>query len=303
MMMLLMNRGADLRARTREGDTPLHVAASSGHVLATTCLLEKSHSLALSSLQTAVNRLGHTPLMKSVMRGTFQMTRCMLEDAGRTFTTRVEHPSSIVEVETNMGWTLLSLAVRAATMTREERDKQVGGGGGGGGGGGRGAGGEGKEGEEEEDPRDSVVVLEMVRKYEPDVEMFTKSGLSPLILACGDGLLAVVEYLLDAFQCDPNSQNDTGFAPLHAAARGGHDAIVLSLLRHGADLSIEDLEGWTSLHFAAKAGHATTCGTLVKEGGKDLLSIKNVRGESAARVAFKWGKSEVLETLSYYEEE
>jgi ankyrin repeat protein len=190
-------------------------------------------------------------------------------------------------------------------MTREERDRQVGGGSGGSGGssGSSGGEGEGEEGKEEEDPRDNVVVLEMVRKYEPDVELFTKSGLSPLILACGDGLLAVVEYLLDAFQCDPNSQNDTGFAPLHAAARGGHDAIVMCLLRHGADLSIEDLEGWNSLHFAAKAGHATTCGTLVREGGKDLLSIKNVRGESAARVAFKWGKSEVLETLSYYEEE
>ena len=194
----------------------------------------------------------------------------------------------------------LFFAVRAATMTREERDRQVGGGSGGSSGS---SGGEGEEGKEEEDPRDNVVVLEMVRKYEPDVELFTKSGLSPLILACGDGLLAVVEYLLDAFQCDPNSQNDTGFAPLHAAARGGHDAIVMSLLRHGADLSIEDLEGWNSLHFAAKAGHATTCGTLVREGGKDLLSIKNVRGESAARVAFKWGKTCVLETLSYYEEE
>ena len=99
-----MNRGADLRAVTREGDTPLHVAASSGHVLATTCLLEKSHSLALPSLQTAVNRLGHTPLMKSVMRGTFHMTRCMLADAGRTFTTRDEHPSSIVGVETKVSF-------------------------------------------------------------------------------------------------------------------------------------------------------------------------------------------------------
>jgi hypothetical protein len=41
---------------------------------------------------------------------------------------------------------------------------------------------------------------------------------------------------------------------------------------------------------------------LAEKGGVDLLRIKNVNGESAARVAFKWGKVDVLDALSYYEE-
>jgi hypothetical protein len=62
-------------------------------------------------------------------------------------------------------------------------------------------------------------VLEQLHKYHPDVELFTKSGLSPLLLACSDGLVAVTTYLLETCHCDPNSQNDTGFAPLHAGMK------------------------------------------------------------------------------------
>ena len=88
---------------------------------------------------------------------------------------------------------------------------------------------------------------------------------------------------------------------LHAAARSGHDAILMLLLTHGSDLSIEDENGWTCLHFAAQSGRVSTCSLLAREGGMELMEIKNVLGESAARVAFKWGKADVLDALSYFE--
>jgi ankyrin repeat protein len=216
-----------------------------------------------------------------------------------------------------MKWTSVSLAVRAATglcggsgNSMELEPKAT-------------------EDTEERNGRDSIAVLELLNKWcqisndsedededdeendsdddknEPLVEIMTTSGLSPLILACGDGLCNIVKYLLINMNAEPNSQNKTGFAPLHAASRGGHDAIVLYLLENGADLSIEDENGWTSLHFAAQQGHATTCSLLCQQSGSgvnDFMNIKNIRGESAARIAFKWGKQDVLDVLSYYEE-
>ena len=98
--------------------------------------------------------------------------------------------------------------------------------------------------------------------HEPLVETMTKSGLSPLMLACGEGLINVAYYLLTSMHAEPDSQNTTGYAPLHAAARGGHDAVVSLMLEQGADLSIEDENGWTSLHFAAKEGHVSTCSMM-----------------------------------------
>jgi hypothetical protein len=59
----------------------------------------------------------------------------------------------------------------------------------------------------------------------------------------------VCEYLIDVMGAETNAQNETGFAPLHAAARGGADAVLSCLLLRGGDLSIEDVNGWTSLHF------------------------------------------------------
>ena len=80
--------------------------------------------------------------------------------------------------------------------------------------------------------------------------------------------------------------------------------MVALLLDSGADLSVEDEHGWTSLHFAAKEGNVSTCSFLCQHssGNLDFMHIKNTRGESAARIAFKWGKQEVLDALCYYEQ-
>ena len=53
-----------------------------------------------------------------------------------------------------------------------------------------------------------------------------------------------------------------GQTPLHAAAAGGHVAIVVRLLAAGADPAPRDPAGRTPLHLAAKLGHAAVVGVL-----------------------------------------
>ena len=69
-----------------------------------------------------------------------------------------------------------------------------------------------------------------------------------------------------------------------------------------ADLAIEDVQGWTSLHFASQAGNLATVQMLLELGGQELCGIKNVAGEVASRVAFKWGKTEVVELIASFEQ-
>ena len=211
-------------------------------------------------------------ISSGVMYNHYILIKYLIDHSATTFTTKANAPATLINVETNMQWTTLSLAVRAATNTKPTMEVH-----------------------------DNVYVLELIRKYSPDVEVMTKSGLTALIIACGDGLLNIVIYLIEVYGAEPNAQNETGFSPLHAAARSGHDSVVMALLGRGGDLSIEDENGWTCLHFAAQQGHVSTCSLLAQQGGKDFFEIKNVMGESAARIAFKWGKADVLDALSYYE--
>ena len=41
---------------------------------------------------------------------------------------------------------------------------------------------------------------------------------------------------------------------------------------------------------------------LIEPGGQELCGIKNVAGEVAARVAFKWGKIQVVELIANFEQ-
>jgi ankyrin repeat protein len=64
-----------------------------------------------------------------------------------------------------------------------------------------------------------------------------------------DGQYAVVEFLIAA-GADPNSEDNSGVAPLHRAVRTRCAAAVRALLTHGADALRKNKSGSTPLHLA-----------------------------------------------------
>lgn len=50
------------------------------------------------------------------------------------------------------------------------------------------------------------------------------------------------------------------------AARKGKADLCLSLIRRGADVRLQDEDGWTLLHSVAGAGHPAVCALLVDHG-------------------------------------
>ncbi|KAJ8279430.1 hypothetical protein COCON_G00064960 [Conger conger] len=84
----------------------------------------------------------------------------------------------------------------------------------------------------------------------------TSTGATLLYLACQEGHLHVVVYLVKDCRADVHLTAHDGMNGLHAAAhRGHHDLVVWLASFTDMSLSCQDYEGVTALHFAASGGH------------------------------------------------
>ncbi|KAK4913354.1 hypothetical protein LTR49_018335 [Elasticomyces elasticus] len=81
---------------------------------------------------------------------------------------------------------------------------------------------------------------------------------------------ALVDDLL-THGADPDVANgDLQRTPLHQAAHLNHTSCLSVLLRHGADMGLEDAKGDTALHLAAWQGHCEALTTLLAHGNADV---------------------------------
>lgn len=60
----------------------------------------------------------------------------------------------------------------------------------------------------------------------------TKNGATPLYLACQEGHLEIVQYLVKDCRADPSIRANDGMTPLHAAAQMGHNTVIVWLVCH-----------------------------------------------------------------------
>ena len=81
--------------------------------------------------------------------------------------------------------------------------------------------------------------------------------------------------------------------PLWVTAQGGHEKVLVELLRSGADVSICDPEGRSPLLIAAEGGHLGVIKLLLGQNA-DMLD-GDIRGRTAAFLAAEHGHTEVLQ--------
>lgn len=61
----------------------------------------------------------------------------------------------------------------------------------------------------------------------------TKTGATPLYLACQEGHLEIIQYLVQDCGADPHARAHDGMTPLHAAAQMGHNTVIVWLVSAG----------------------------------------------------------------------
>lgn len=108
------------------------------------------------------------------------------------------------------------------------------------------------------------------------VDIVDESGICPLHLACLEGHLAVVEYLIE-HHASVDVLNNGLNTPLMLAAAQGHDAIVFYLLEMGADYNMRNLKDRDALFMAVLYGHD-------KRGLYHIIQVLTTRGVNLNQV-------------------
>ncbi len=92
-----------------------------------------------------------------------------------------------------------------------------------------------------------------------------------------------------------NIQEGDGWAPLHYASVNGHEAVVSLLLGDGAKINIQNKYGQTPLHFASDNGHEAVVSLLLKNGVN--VNVQNEYGTTPLHYASRWGHEAIVSFL------
>uniref|UniRef100_A0AAY4A8N2 Ankyrin 3 n=1 Tax=Denticeps clupeoides TaxID=299321 RepID=A0AAY4A8N2_9TELE len=175
--------------------------------------------------------------------------------------------------------------------------------------------------------KNRIKVMELLLKHGASIQAVTESGLTPIHVAAFMGHEGIVSQLM-SHGASPNTTNVRGETALHMAARAGqadvvrylvesgaqveaqakddqtplHIAsrlgkpdIVQQLLQHGAVPDASTTSGYTPLHLAAREGHKDVVSVLLDHGA--CLSSITKKGFTPLHVAAKYGKIEVVSLL------
>lgn len=276
MTRLMLTLGADPETKTKNGSTPLILAASKGHEDVVCLLLEEGADI------EAKNKYGNTPLILAASRNREDVVRLLLEKGAQVCTKNNQGLTAYDRANTASLKDLLEktalrkiIAEQLHTNTpdalllesaKEGKDKIA----------------EiliderGANSETKDKVGNTPLILAAYWGHEAVVRLLLEKGVNievknkrhntPLILAAWEGHEAAVRLLLEKGANIEATQNETGYTPLIWAADQGHEAIVRLLLDKGADIEAKDKFGYTPLMRAAKNGHEAVVRLLLAEG-------------------------------------
>jgi len=110
---------------------------------------------------------------------------------------------------------------------------------------------------------DNLEMVQLLIKYEADINKKNNDGLNPLMWACRRGNLEVVKFLIEN-DVDVNTRPN-GMTPLMYACSYDRVEVVKLLLAKGADINAKDHEGNTVLSIARKRNNNRVMKILINQ--------------------------------------
>ena len=105
-----------------------------------------------------------------------------------------------------------------------------------------------------------------------------------LHFACRGGKIDTIQYLIEEYAVDVNSQGNEGDTPLHIAAMLGHVDVIKCLIEARCDPLCKNVYGNTPAHLAALNGHLPALKYFIEQMKFDL-SITNEEGQMVIHYA------------------
>ena len=112
----------------------------------------------------------------------------------------------------------------------------------------------------------------------------SSDGMTPVFCAVKSNNVKILEKLKNqGIRLDVRSPYNNGISPLHYAASLGHDSIVAYLIKNGVDVNSVDLSGKTPLHMAASQSNPIVVIELINFGAS--LNAKSDDGKTPLDIA------------------
>ena len=143
-------------------------------------------------------------------------------------------------------------------------------------------------------------VLDILLRYNIDVDVRDEHGYTALLHAAGSGHLEVVQLLIDNHAdvnatADVDIEEDSSDTALHLAATDGHLNTAILLINNGADVNLQNGDDGSALHLVALGGHFDIAELLINRGAN--INLQNEIGYTALHVAAMAGRREIVELL------
>jgi len=125
-----------------------------------------------------------------------------------------------------------------------------------------------------------------------------KDGDIPLHMACHNGHVDMVRYLVSEQECNPTCQNWNGDTPLHGACHEGHvDVVKYFVTEQGCSAACQNRRGDTPLHEACRKDRTDIVQFLLSTGKVDPW-CKNARNESPVELTDSYAISKLFAGLT-----
>ncbi|KAI9867970.1 MAG: hypothetical protein M1813_007792 [Trichoglossum hirsutum] len=239
VVKLLLEKGAQLESKDKNGQTPLSYAARSGHEAVVKLLLEKGAQL------ESKDQDSQTPLSWAAENGHEAVVKLLLEKGAQLESKDKYDQTPLLYAAENGHEAVVKLLLeKSAQLESKNKDDQT------------------SLLYAAQSGHEAVVKLLL----EKGAQLESKDYISqtPLLYAARSGHEAVVKLLLEK-GAQLESKDKNGQTPLLYAARSGHEAVVKLLLEKGAQLESKNKYSQTPLLYAARNGHKAVVKLLEKD--------------------------------------
>lgn len=271
----LLEKGANVNATNKDGDTPLLKAATFGNVEVLKYLLNKGANA------HATDQYDRTPLHIAIQHNKVKVVSALLEKGEDVNATNQHGDTPLyIAAEHNSEIVFGFLLDKGANIHIGNKD--------------------GKTPLHIAAELGHVEIFKHLLNKGANVNAINRDSKTPLLLASSVGHVEVVKNLLDR-GANVNAADEYDETPLHAAACLGHIEIVKNLLNKGANVNATNRSGDTPLHEAVRTGQAEIVKYLLENGAnKDMKSY--ISQLNALELAEKYGHKEIINFLAVFKQ-